>query len=64
MLARAPSTLLSATLDDAVGEVRRPNMPGTTDQWPNWSIAHPGPIDGLVAGGPPPTLESIRRVDR
>jgi 4-alpha-glucanotransferase len=37
LLARAPSLLLSATLDDAVGELRRPNMPGTVDR-PNWSI--------------------------
>ena len=40
-LAEAPSLLLSATLDDAVGEHRRPNMPGTTDR-PNWSLPLPG----------------------
>jgi 4-alpha-glucanotransferase len=36
-LAGAPCTLLSATLEDALGVERRPNMPGTTDR-PNWSL--------------------------
>jgi 4-alpha-glucanotransferase len=50
LLARAPSTLLSATLEDAVGEVRRPNMPGTTSR-PNWSLPLPVPVEEL-AGHP------------
>jgi 4-alpha-glucanotransferase len=45
-LAEAPSLLLSATLDDAVGEKRRPNMPGTTDR-PNWSLPLPVPVEDL-----------------
>ena len=36
-LAEAPSLVVVATLDDAVGMVDRPNMPGTIDEWPNWS---------------------------
>ena len=46
LLARAPSTLLSATLDDAVGELRRPNMPGTVDR-PNWSLPLPVLVEDL-----------------
>ena len=46
LLAEAPSTLLSATLDDAVAEERRPNMPGTTDR-PNWSLPLPVPVEDL-----------------
>jgi 4-alpha-glucanotransferase len=46
LLARAPSTLLSATLDDALGELRRPNMPGTTDR-PNWSLPLPVLVEDL-----------------
>jgi 4-alpha-glucanotransferase len=46
-LGRAPSRLLLATLDDALVVTERPNMPGTVDQWPNWSIALPRPIDDL-----------------
>jgi 4-alpha-glucanotransferase len=45
-LAEAPSRLLSATLDDAVAERRRPNMPGTTDR-PNWSLPLPVPVEEL-----------------
>ena len=26
----------------------RPNMPGTTDQWPNWSLALPQDIETMV----------------
>jgi 4-alpha-glucanotransferase len=36
-LATAPSTLLSATLDDALVVERRPNMPGANDR-PNWRL--------------------------
>jgi 4-alpha-glucanotransferase len=46
-LAQAPSLLVSATLDDAIAVEERPNMPGTTDQWPNWSIALPVPLEDL-----------------
>lgn len=41
LLAQAPSALVTATLDDALGVPERPNMPSTTSEWPNWSIALP-----------------------
>ena len=37
-----------ATLDDAVAERRRPNMPGTTDR-PNWSLPLPVLVEDLPA---------------
>ena len=40
-LSQAPSMLLTAGLDDALGVEERPNMPGTIDEWPNWRIALP-----------------------
>ena len=46
LLVRAPSTLVTATLEDAVGQERRPNMPGTTDR-PNWSLPLPVLVDDL-----------------
>jgi 4-alpha-glucanotransferase len=49
-LGTAPSTLLSATLEDAVAEERRPNVPGTTDR-PNWCLPLPVPTEEL-AGHP------------
>ncbi len=35
-LARTPARLLMIHLEDALGEVNQVNMPGTTDQHPNW----------------------------
>jgi len=45
-LARAPSTLLVATLEDAVAEPARPNLPGVTAR-ANWSLAGAVPIEDL-----------------
>jgi 4-alpha-glucanotransferase len=36
-----------ATLDDALGVEERPNIPGTTVERPNWSLALPLPIEAL-----------------
>jgi 4-alpha-glucanotransferase len=47
LLAGAPSRLLAATLEDAVGEAERPNIPGTECTRPNWSLALSVPIDEL-----------------
>jgi len=42
LLATAPSRILTASLDDALGVEERPNMPSTlNDKWPNWSLALP-----------------------
>ncbi|MCU0240921.1 MAG: 4-alpha-glucanotransferase [Vicinamibacteria bacterium] len=47
-LAQAPAAILSATLEDAVAEVERPNRPGTTVfEWPNWSLALPCSLEAL-----------------
>ena len=47
LLAQAPSMLLTATLDDAAVVEERPNVPGTVDERPNWSIALPVPLEEL-----------------
>jgi 4-alpha-glucanotransferase len=57
LLARAPATLLSATLDDAVGEERRPNMPGA-DARPNWSLPLPVLVEDLPGH---PLLQTVAR---
>lgn len=46
-LSKAPSLVLLATLEDATGTQERPNMPGTVQQWPNWSQALPGGLEGI-----------------
>jgi 4-alpha-glucanotransferase len=47
-LAHAPCAVLNATLDDALGVEERPNMPGTIDEWPNWRIALPVPLETVL----------------
>jgi 4-alpha-glucanotransferase len=61
-LAKTPCLLLAGTLDDALGVEERPNMPGTTDQWPNWSIALPVPLEDVEEDpGPRRVASSLRR---
>jgi 4-alpha-glucanotransferase len=48
-LARTPSMLVAATLEDALEAPDRPNVPGTTDQRPNWSLPLPVPLEDLAA---------------
>ncbi|MGH9021717.1 MAG: hypothetical protein ACRDV9_01225, partial [Acidimicrobiia bacterium] len=47
MLASAPSVLVTASLDDALGVEERPNHPGTVAEWPNWSLALPVALEEL-----------------
>lgn len=48
LLARSPSVLLAATLEDAVAERQRPNVPGTTDR-PNWRLRLQVGVEDLPA---------------
>jgi 4-alpha-glucanotransferase len=47
-LASSPSRLIAATLDDALLITERPNLPGTTDSWPNWRIPLPMALEQLL----------------
>ena len=47
VLSEAPSRILTATLDDAAVVVERPNIPGTLDERPNWSLALPIPLEEI-----------------
>jgi 4-alpha-glucanotransferase len=47
ILSRAPSMVVTATLEDALAIEERPNMPSTLDQWPNWSLALPKTLEQL-----------------
>jgi 4-alpha-glucanotransferase len=60
-LATAPSRVILATLDDALAVVERPNMPGTTTAWPNWSLALPLPLEELEQQALPHRLASIMK---
>jgi 4-alpha-glucanotransferase len=48
-LAHTPAMLVAATLEDALEAHDRPNVPGTIDQRPNWSLPLPVPLDDLAA---------------
>jgi 4-alpha-glucanotransferase len=47
-LARAPSQLVTPTLDDALGAEDRPNMPGTVDEYPSWRIPLPRTLEQIM----------------
>jgi 4-alpha-glucanotransferase len=46
-LGAAPSMIVMATLEDALAVSRRPNIPGTTTERPNWSIPLPQTIEQI-----------------
>ena len=38
VLVASPSVLVLGALGDAVGDLRQPNLPGTTTEYPNWQL--------------------------
>jgi 4-alpha-glucanotransferase len=48
LLAEAPSMIVTATMEDALGVVERPNRPGTVDDT-NWSLALPLLLEDIEA---------------
>ncbi len=56
LLAESPSRIISATLEDAQAMPQRPNMPGTIDEWPNWSLVLPQDIEAMIEAEMPKRL--------
>jgi 4-alpha-glucanotransferase len=52
-LAKTPAVLVGVSLADAVGDRQPQNIPGTTDEYPNWRLPLCGP------GGQPVLLEDL-----
>lgn len=48
-LGASAAVLALGTLEDLCEVAARPNVPGTTDERPNWSCALPKPVEDLVA---------------
>jgi 4-alpha-glucanotransferase len=48
LLGQAPSWLVTGTLEDALAVEERPNVPGTTDERPNWCLALPEYVEELT----------------
>jgi 4-alpha-glucanotransferase len=59
LLARAPSALVGATLEDALEVCERPNHPGTTDEMPNWRLALPMPLEDIEKDPRPARLAAL-----
>ncbi|HKW59648.1 MAG TPA: 4-alpha-glucanotransferase [Candidatus Dormibacteraeota bacterium] len=47
-LARGRPRIVLASIEDALGVHERPNVPGTTDEFPNWRLALPLPLEEVV----------------
>jgi 4-alpha-glucanotransferase len=58
-LTEAPSLLVTATLDDALAVPERPNVPGTSFERPNWSIALPATLEALETAALPRRIAAI-----
>jgi 4-alpha-glucanotransferase len=65
LLARAPSVLVSATLEDALAVEERPNMPATAAaQRPNWRLPLPVSLEALETHAFPRTIGRLFRQAR
>jgi 4-alpha-glucanotransferase len=49
LLARTPCRFVTASLYDVLGELRQPNLPGTTDEYPNWRIPLTAGLEEILA---------------
>ena len=55
-LAASRSRIVLASLEDALSVEERPNVPGTTSEWPNWRLALPQSLEEIEAA------EGVRRI--
>ncbi len=60
--ARTQSLMFAMQLEDAVLSVRQPNLPGTTDEYPNWRIRSDVMIEALATDPRFQTLTQAMRV--
>ena len=61
VLARTRSRIVLATLEDALGVEERPNVPGTTTEFPNWRIALPVPLEEIEQASGPRRIAAVMR---
>lgn len=48
-LARSPARLMALQIEDALGVIEQSNLPGTTDQHPNWRRKLPVSVEDIAA---------------
>ncbi|MDR4308359.1 4-alpha-glucanotransferase [Chelatococcus sambhunathii] len=61
-LGETPSRLVLLPLEDALGQVEQPNLPGTLDEHPNWRRRLPKPAPELLAE--PPAAARLVQLNR
>ena len=61
-LAKTPSKLVLLPLEDALGQVEQPNLPGTLDEHPNWRRRLGKPAPELLAE--PKAAERLKSLNR
>ena len=61
-LAASRARIVLVSLEDALSVEERPNVPGTTTEWPNWRLALPHSLDEIeTAGGTRRIVEVMHR---
>jgi 4-alpha-glucanotransferase len=64
LLARSPARLVLASPYDVLGEARQPNLPGTFDEYPNWRIPLPVPLEEFLRDPRTAAVVRLLRRDR
>jgi 4-alpha-glucanotransferase len=60
-LARTKSRIVLASLEDALGVSERPNVPGTTTEFPNWKLALPLSIEEIEKAAGPRRIAAVMK---
>jgi 4-alpha-glucanotransferase len=63
-LAASRSRIALASLEDALTVEERPNVPGTTSEWPNWRLALPQPLEEIEMSGGTKRISEVMRAGR
>jgi len=63
-LAASRSRITLASLEDALGVSERPNVPGTTNEFPNWRLALPQTLDEIEAADGTRRIAEVMRTGR
>jgi len=63
-LARTPSCIVLANLEDALGELPQTNLPGTVDSHPNWVRKYPVSVDEVLCDARLGQLGAVLRSTR
>jgi len=61
VLARTRSRIVLAQLDDALGVEERPNVPGTTTEFPNWRLGLPLALEEIESSEGPRRIAAVMR---